>query len=96
MTDHVTREEFTAKVTYLEREIDGEKMVTRYILEQTRQNSDDLVAIKTRLDRVEMRLDRVETRLDRLETKFDDHARTLPSTIAQVMREVLNERGGRT
>jgi hypothetical protein len=89
MTDYVTREEFTAKVTYLEREIDGEKMVTRYILEQTRQNSDDLVAIKTRLDRV-------ETRLDRLETKFDDHARTLPSTIAQVMREVLNERGGRT
>ena len=37
----------------LEQEVDGEKLVTRHILEQTRRNGDDLAAIKTRLDRVE-------------------------------------------
>ena len=49
-----------ARVEVVEREVDGEKLVTRYILEQTRRNGDDLAAIKTRLDRVESRLDAVE------------------------------------
>jgi hypothetical protein len=34
MTADVTREEFEARVGVLEREVEGEKMVTRYILEQ--------------------------------------------------------------
>jgi archaellum component FlaC len=71
MPDYVTRQEFEARVGVLEREVEGEKMVTRHILEQTRRNSDDLAGIITRLDGVETRLDRVETRLDRVETRLD-------------------------
>src|SRR5438045_7865158 len=71
MTADVTRQEFEARVGVLEREVEGEKMVTRYILEQTRRNGDDLAGVKSRLDRVETRLDGVETRLDRVEQKVD-------------------------
>lgn len=74
MTTEITRSEFSqleTRVAIVEREVEGEKMVTRHILEQTRRNSDDLAAIKSRLDRVETRLDRVETRLDRVETRLD-------------------------
>ena len=42
--------------------MEGEKTVTRYILEQTRRNGDDLVAIKSRLDRVEIKVDGLERR----------------------------------
>jgi uncharacterized protein YoxC len=67
MAAEVTREEFTT----LEREVEGEKMVTRHILEQTRRNGDDLAAVKSRLDRVESRLDGVEQRLGGVERKLD-------------------------
>ena len=56
MTDFVTTGEFkqlTTRVEILEREVEGEKLVSRHILEQTRRNGDDLAAIKTRMDRVE-------------------------------------------
>src|SRR5687768_4487811 len=59
MASDVTREEhqqLVVRVDVLEREVEGEKMVTRHILEQTRRNSDDLAVIKTRLDRVEASL----------------------------------------
>lgn len=99
MPSDVTREEFEARVGVLEGEVEGEKMVTRHILEQTRRNGDDLAAVKTRLDRVETRLDRVETRLGSVEQKVDGLARTvggfqrdLPKVVGDVMREVLNER----
>ena len=101
MTIDVTREEFEARVGVLEREVEGEKMVTRYILEQSRRNGDDLAAVKSRLDRVEARLDRVETRLDRVEQKvdalggaFDRFRRELPKIVAETVREVLRERDG--
>jgi hypothetical protein len=35
MVEYVTREEFEARVGVLEHEVDGEKLVTRHILEQT-------------------------------------------------------------
>ena len=76
MDADVTREEFSqlqARVSIVEREVDGEKLVTRYILEQSRRNGDDLAAIKGRLDRVELRLDSVEQKLDGL-----DHRRARP------------------
>jgi len=103
MTVEVTRAEFEARVGVLEREVEGEKMVTRYILEQSRRNGDDLAAVKSRLDRVEARLDRVETRLDRVEQKvdalggaFDRFRRELPKIVAETVREVLRERDGRS
>jgi tetrahydromethanopterin S-methyltransferase subunit G len=110
MTIDVTREEFEARVGVLEREVEGEKMVTRYILEQSRRNGDDLAAVKSRLDRVEARLDRVESRLDRVEQKVDalgselsglrgafaELRRELPKIVAETVREVFRERDGRS
>ena len=68
----VAREEFEARVGVLEREVEGEKMVTRHILEQTRRNSDDLAAIKTRLDRVEGKVDVLQTTAGGLQTTVSD------------------------
>jgi tetrahydromethanopterin S-methyltransferase subunit G len=81
MATEVTREEFTA----LEREAEGEKIVTRHILEQTRRNGDDLAAVKSRLDRVEQKLDGVERKVDGL-------TKNLPKIVGEVMRDVLDER----
>mgnify|MGYP001485476153 CR=1 FL=1 len=91
MSSEITREEFEhlrTRIDVAEREIEGEKLVTRHILEQTRRNGDDLAVIKTRLDRV-------ETRLDRVEQKVDGLTRDLPGIVAGVMREVLDERDRR-
>jgi len=95
MTTDVTREEFTA----LEREVEGEKLVTRHILEQTRRNGDDLAAIKSRLDRFENRLDGIDQRLGGvegkvggIERKVDGLTKNLPKIVGEVMRDVLDER----
>jgi hypothetical protein len=93
MAETVTRDEFTqlaVRVDILEREVEGEKMVTRHILDQSRRNSDDLAAIKSRLDRFE---NKFEQRVDVLERKVDGLTRDLPTIVADVMREVLKERG---
>src|SRR5262245_58736781 len=63
MANNVTRDEFDhlkARVDTVEREVEGEKMVTRHILEQTRRNGDDLASIKSRLDRHDQRFDHLE------------------------------------
>ena len=100
----VTREEFEARVGVLEREVEGEEMVTRHILKQTRRNGDDLAAIKTRLGRIEDNLGDVD--LKALERKVDGIAgdltsprgavsglvANLPRMIADTMRDVLRER----
>jgi predicted translin family RNA/ssDNA-binding protein len=95
MAAEVSREEFIA----LEREVEGEKLVTRHILEQTRRNGDDLAAVKSRLDRVEQKVDGLERKFDGLGRKFDGLERkvdgwtkTLPEIVGEVMREVLDER----
>jgi uncharacterized protein YoxC len=93
MPSDITREEFSV----LEREVEGEKMVTRHILEQTRRNSDDLAAVLTRLDRVERKVDGVDQRLDGVDLKglvrkVDDLSKNLPKIVGDVMRDVLRER----
>ena len=85
MAEYVTREEFEARVGVLEREVEGEKMVTRHILEQTRRNSDDLAAIKTRLDRVEHKVDGLQTTVDGL-------VRELPTIVGDAVREAMREK----
>jgi uncharacterized protein YoxC len=99
MPPDVTREEFEARVGVLEREVEGEKMVTRHILEQTRRNGDDLAAVRTRLDRVEGKMDGlghrlggVEQKLGSVEQRLSTLERNLPEIVATTMREVLNER----
>jgi len=88
MTADVTREEFRE----LQLEVDGKKLVTRHILEQTHRNSDDLAAIKTRLDRVEVKVDGLDRKVDHLDRKVGDLTQSLPGIVADVMREVLRER----
>jgi len=83
------------RVAALEQEVEGEKVVTRYILDQTRRNGDDLAAIRTRLDRIEARLDRHDARFDRLEAELRSLRADLPKIIADTMREVLRERDDR-
>jgi len=63
----VTSEEFEARVGVLEREVEGEKLVTRHILEQTRHNGDDRAAIKTRLGRIEEKIDSLDRKVDSLD-----------------------------
>jgi hypothetical protein len=88
MPSDVTREEFRA----LELDFEGEKLVTRHILEQTRRNGDDLAAVKTRLDRVEQKVDGLDRKLDGLDKKFDGLIKGLPRIVGDVMRAVLRER----
>jgi hypothetical protein len=103
MSTDVTRDEFQhlqTRVDVLVREVEGEKMVTRHVLEQTRRNSDDLAAIKTRLDRVERSMDQrfdqmqksfdqLDKKFDQLDKKFDGLTKSLPSIVGEVMRDVL-------
>jgi uncharacterized protein YoxC len=84
MAEYVTREEFEARVGVLEGEVEGEKMVTRHILEQTRRNSDDLAAIKTRLDRVEQKVDVLGNTVNGL-------VRDLPSVVGEAVREAMRD-----
>jgi hypothetical protein len=92
MPEYVTRDEFEARVGVLEQEVDGEKLVTRHILEQTRRNGDDIAAMKTQLSRVETRLDGVETQIGSLSGDLKGLIKNLPGMMRDVMREVLGER----
>jgi uncharacterized protein YoxC len=74
MPSDVTREEFqhlAARTSILEREVEGEKLVTRHIFEQTRRNGHDLADVKTRLDRVERKVDDLDRKVDGLDRKVD-------------------------
>lgn len=99
---NVTREEFEARVGVLEREVEGEKMVTRHILEQTRRNGDDLAALKTRVARVEEKVDAIDRKVDALDrkvdgldSKVDGLERSLPRIVGDAVREVFRERDAR-
>ena len=96
MPADVTREEFRA----LELDVEGEKLVTRHILEQSRRNGDDLAAIKTRLDRIEDKLDGLDLKslarkVDGLDNKVDGLAKALPRIVGDEMRKALRERDDR-
>ncbi|MFZ1923727.1 MAG: hypothetical protein WAU57_19075 [Xanthobacteraceae bacterium] len=99
MAADVTREEFESRFGVVEREVEGEKMVTRHILEQTRRNGDDLAAIKTRLERVEEKLDGVDLKslvrkvdgldqkFDRLDKKVEDLTKSLPGIVGDALSD---------
>ena len=85
---YVTHDEFKrleGRITTAEQEADGEKLLSRYILSQSRQNGDDLAILKSRVDRIEQKVDRVETELMSLR-------KDLPSIVADAMREVCASR----
>jgi tetrahydromethanopterin S-methyltransferase subunit G len=95
MTSDVSRDEFKnleTRVDVLEREVDGEKLVTRHVLEQTRRNSDDLAAIKSRLDKHDRRFDDVERKVEGVARDVSGLRAALPQIVGDVMRDVLRER----
>ena len=84
----------------VEREVEGEKLVTRHILEQTRRNGDDLAAILGRLDRLEQKLDGVDLKglaatVGNIEKKLEGLTNSLPKIFGRAVRQALRERGGR-
>lgn len=88
------------RVAAVEQEVEGEKMVTRHILEQTRRNGDDIAAIRTQLARIEVRFDRTDREMGALKAEFGglrsemrELRADLPGMIAETLREVLRERG---
>lgn len=82
MPADVTREEFTA----LEQEVEGEKLVTRHILEQTRRNGDGLAAVRTRLDRVEGKVDDLAHELGEVKHTLSGLVRDLPRIVSDALR----------
>jgi hypothetical protein len=101
MPTYVTREEFEARVGVLEREVEGEKLVTRHILEQTRRNGDDLSTIKKQLDGVDLKglvqkVDGLEWKLGSVDAKLTALAHSLPTMIAEAMRKALSKRTKKT
>ncbi|MFZ3357974.1 MAG: hypothetical protein WCA56_24165 [Xanthobacteraceae bacterium] len=98
MAADVTREEFEARVGVVEREVEGEKMVTRHILEQTRRNGDDIAAVKTRLDRVEGKVDGLDRKVDGLAQEvggvkhtLNGLVRDLPKMLSDAVRSGKEE-----
>lgn len=84
---YVTQDDFKrleARVLMVEHEVDGEKLLSRYILNQSRQNGDELAALKTRVDRIEEKVDRLDAGLSALRKE-------LPAIVAEAMREVLRD-----
>jgi hypothetical protein len=106
MAGEVSREEFDARVGVLEREVEGEKMVTRHILEQTRRNGDDLATMRTEVSglrgevsglRGEVsglrgEVSGLRSELVGLRGMVTNLVNNLPRTIGDAMREILRER----
>ena len=82
MAADVTKEEFQA----LEQEVEGEKLVTRHILEQTRRNGDDLTAVKTRLERVEGKVDDLAQEVGGVKHTLNGLIRDLPKIVGDAVR----------
>ena len=90
-----TYELLEKRIAALEQEVEGEKVLSRYILEQARHNGDDIAAMRTQLTRLERRVDGLEAELRALRSEFRAFREDFPKLVADVMREVLAERDRR-
>jgi len=100
----VTREDLKrveTRVEFVAQEVDGERLLSRYILQQARQNGDDLAILKARVERIETELREMrsdigglKSDLSGLRSDFNSSQSKLPGLIAEVMREVLRETRG--
>jgi hypothetical protein len=95
MAGEVMRQEFEARIGELVAEIEGEKIVSRYILEQTRRNGDDLAILKARMDRFESELRQTREEGRQTRDELRELRQELPGIVAETMREVLREHDGR-
>ena len=87
------------RVSALEQEVEGEKLVTRHILEQTRHNGNDIAAVRVQLGRMEGEMRSLRTdfgtlrnEFGALRNEFGTLRKDLPTIIAETMREVLRDR----
>lgn len=80
------------RVTVVEQEVEGEKVVSRYILAQTRRNGDDLAAVRSRQDHHDERFDRLEAEVRGVRADVNGLRRDLPKMMSDAIREVLRER----
>jgi seryl-tRNA synthetase len=100
MPAYVTREEFKV----LQDEVEGEKLVTRHILEQTRLNGADLAAIKRQLDGVDLKglvrdvaglksdVRDLQSKVGSMDAKLTGLIYNLPAIIAEALRKDRSER----
>src|SRR4051794_1380105 len=73
MPGDVTRDEFdqmAARTGVLEREVEGEKLVTRHVLEHTRRNTEDLSALRSRVDGLDRKFDGLHSEFNGLRGEF--------------------------
>jgi|ERR1043165_1717679 chromosome segregation ATPase len=73
MPSDVTRDEFdqlASRTDVLEREVEGEKMVTRHVLEHNRRNTEDLSALRTKVEGLDRKFDGLRGQFDGLRTEF--------------------------
>jgi hypothetical protein len=92
MPSDVTRDEFqhlATRTDIVEREVEGEKMVVRHILEQTRHNSADIAALTRKVDGLDRKVDGLDRKVDGLDRKFDDLKESLPSIVGEAVREAI-------
>jgi chromosome segregation ATPase len=87
------------RVSALEQDVDGERIVSRHILQETRANTDLLAVIDKRQERIEDKFDGLDRKVETLERKVDgidqglkSLARSLPQIVADAIREVDRER----
>lgn len=92
MPRYITKEEFEARVGVLEHELEGEKWVTRYILEQTRHNGEDLAAMRVDLKGLAERVGSLESKVGTMDAKLTGLIHSLPTMIAEAVREGLSRR----
>jgi hypothetical protein len=102
MPDYVTREEFETRMRVLIGEVDGDKAVTRHILEQTHRNGDDLAAARSELGTIRSDLATVKSRFDHLagdmvviKAEIGRHTRMF-DVLAQDMRMIRAAIEGRS
>jgi hypothetical protein len=93
MPAYVTREEFKV----LQDEVEGEKLVTRHILEQTRLNGADLAAIKRQLDGVDLKglvrdVRDLQSKVGSIDAKLTGLVHNLPAMMAEAVRGGLKDR----
>ena len=109
MAANVTRDEFQhleTRVSVVEQEVEGEKLVTRHILEQTRRNGDDLAAVKAQqklqgadLAAIKSRLGGVERKLEGVDLKglvkrvdgLDRKVDDLTKNLPRIVGDVMRE-----
>ena len=93
MPGDVTRDEFdhlAARTGGVEREVEGEKLVIRHVLEHTRRNTEDLSALRSQVDGLDRKFDDLRDEFRGLSRKFDDQQKKLPRMIGEVVRDVIN------